>query len=275
VDVWIVCVVVWLIGAGAWAQATRANLRTSLIFSVVWGGIAWAALCAALMSARPGSLYAALALVGCAGVAVLGARRPGAAAWQFVVIALLGVMLLPFAEAALRDRPLQLTGVRWTFLIVVLALVVGNYLPTRLGLAAALIATASAIALFPVMDGNQELSALARSAALACTSAAPIAGWICLIARRPPLSAADQLWLGFRDRFGAIWALRLQDQFCRSATNAGLRTTLTWNGLRGPDDPRVYELLCALMKRFGLPDDQNPGAPTPAPPPPKRPPPLG
>jgi hypothetical protein len=232
------------------------------------------------MSARPGSLYAALALVGCAGVAVLGARRPGVTAWQFVVIALLGVMLLPFAEAALRDRPLQLSGVRWTFLIVVLALVVGNYLPTRLGVAAAMIAVACAIALVPVMDGNQELSAIARSVALGCTSAAPIAGWICLIARRPPLSAADRLWLSFRDRFGAIWALRLQEQFRRSAANAGLTTTLTWNGLRGPGDPRVYELLSALMKRFGLPADQNPGPPAPPappapPPPPKRPPPLG
>ena len=44
---------------------------------------------------------------------------------------------------------------------------------------------------------------------------------------------------------------------------------------RGSDDPQVYELLSALMTRFGLPADQNPGAPTPPPPPPKRPPPLG
>jgi hypothetical protein len=267
VDVWITYAFVWLIGAVAWAKATQANWRTSLLGSVLWGWIAWTALCTALISAGPGSLYAALSLVGCAGVAVLGARRPGAAAWQFVVVALLGVMLLPFAEAVLRDRPLQLSGVRWAFLITLLTLVVVNYLPTRLGFAAALVATASAMALYPVIAGNNELNQLARFVGLGCTGAAPVVGWMCLSAGRSRRSAADRVWLDFRDRFGAIWALRLQEQFNRSAANAGLSTTLTWRGLRGTDSPQVYELLCALMKRFGLPANQNPGPPGPPPPP--------
>jgi hypothetical protein len=258
---WIVYAGVWLASAVAWAKATRANLRTSLVFTVIWGWIAWAALSAALLSAGPGSLYAALCLIGCAGVAVLGARWPGAAAWQFVVVALLGVMLLPFAEAVLRDRPLTLSGVRWAFLCLLLALVVVNYLPTRLGIASALIGAAGVMALFPILEWNLNLAGTAQLFGLGCTCAAPVVGWMCWIDRRTDRSASDRLWLDFRDRFGAIWALRLKEQFNRSAANAGLAATLTWSGVHGPDGPEVYDRLAALMTKFGLPANQNPGLP--------------
>ena len=56
--------------------------------------------------------YTALSLTGCAGVAVLGARRPGVGPWNFVLLGLLAVMLLPLAEGLLSRGALHLAGPR-------------------------------------------------------------------------------------------------------------------------------------------------------------------
>src|SRR5262245_34705462 len=77
--------------------------------------------------------YLALCLTACAGIAVLGARRPGYVAWNFVVVGLLLVLCRPFLHGLgeLRLEPASLI-----ILGLVLAVGVSNYLPTRGGLAA-------------------------------------------------------------------------------------------------------------------------------------------
>src|SRR5262245_58439626 len=87
------------------ARAWRANRRTSLLQAVAWAVLAWLGWNGALLGdivwpdTGANSLrYLALALTGCAGVAVLGARRPGVGAWNFVVVGLLAVLLLPVAQ---------------------------------------------------------------------------------------------------------------------------------------------------------------------------------
>src|SRR5881392_2851339 len=123
----------WLVYASAavpLAAALRANRSTALFHAVVWAWLAWAGWGLALgWDAKPWG-YLALGLTGCAGVAVLGARRPGAAAWNFVVVGLLAVLLLPLAEGALTGIPVQLGAVRTAFLIVLLGTVIVNYAPT-------------------------------------------------------------------------------------------------------------------------------------------------
>src|SRR5918912_1565719 len=86
-------------------RAWLANRRWSLLQAVHWALLAWAAWGMALAGtgrwappAAAAATYLALCLTGCAGVAVLGARRPGVAAWNFVVLGLLAVLLLPVAE---------------------------------------------------------------------------------------------------------------------------------------------------------------------------------
>src|SRR5438105_232827 len=137
----------WLMfWAGAYPlwRAWRANRRTSLVHAVNWTIISWAAwgLAWATDFLYPPALavvarYGALCLTGCAGVAVLGARRPGVGAWNFVVVGLLAVMLLPLAEATVAGGSLHLAGPRIVFVAGTLAVIVLNYLPTRLGPAAA------------------------------------------------------------------------------------------------------------------------------------------
>src|SRR5262245_23466953 len=124
--------------------ALRANRRTSLIHSVAWAAVAWLAWGVALATSDRTWAYVALGLTGCAGVAVLGARRPGAAAWNFIVASLLVVLLLPLAEGALIGTPLRLGTFRTLFLTVLVSVTVMNYLPTRLAAGAVLLGIGSA-----------------------------------------------------------------------------------------------------------------------------------
>src|SRR5580704_7733960 len=90
----------FLIAAGALPVllACWINRRASLIHALAWGIAAWIAW---LVSAVDGTIlarYLALCITACAGVAVLGARRPGAAAWNAVVAGLLAVLLIAPAQ---------------------------------------------------------------------------------------------------------------------------------------------------------------------------------
>src|SRR5262245_5004120 len=96
---------------------------TSLRHAVLWlfgAWLAWAGV--ALRVIGPGSepaRYLALSFTACAVVAVLGARRPGVAAWNFVVLGLLAVLLLPLAESVVTGEP-PLNGLRTFFLAATL-----------------------------------------------------------------------------------------------------------------------------------------------------------
>src|SRR5262249_20953916 len=100
---------VWLFfltGAFPLVRAWRANRRASPGHALGRAVAAWAAggglmRLAAASGPVPGltpARYLALCLTACAGVAVFGARRPGVAAWNFVLLGLLAVLLLPLAE---------------------------------------------------------------------------------------------------------------------------------------------------------------------------------
>src|SRR5687768_9863792 len=90
-----------MIGLGLvpWFWAMRANRGTSLAHAVAWGLAAWLSWGGIIwVDGSRDAILVGLSLVGCAGVAVLGARRPSVAAWDFVVLGLLAVMLLTLAE---------------------------------------------------------------------------------------------------------------------------------------------------------------------------------
>src|SRR5205823_5456310 len=136
-----------LIAAGFYPlyRAWRANRRTSLVYAVWWAGAAWLSWGAALVFGTPHELgldpwrYLALCLTGGAGVAVLGARRPQAGAWNFVVLALVAVMVVPLAEHFFLGTP-SLDPPRIYFVLVTLAIGILNYVPTARALAASFLA---------------------------------------------------------------------------------------------------------------------------------------
>jgi hypothetical protein len=207
----------------------------------VWATLAWAGWCGAVILDGSSLRYLALCLTACAGVAVLGARRPGVAAWNVVVIGLLVALCRPFLEGL---GELRLERGHLIFLGVVLGAGLLNYLPTRQAPAVLVLGTWCALVLVDV-----QIPAMAVFPALA--------PWLALLcAPRPTPQDFDALWRAHRDRFGFVWAQRLRDQFNRVAENAGWPVTLGWSGIRHsetgemPERERLLATLHALLTRF-------------------------
>jgi hypothetical protein len=223
--------------------AWRASAGSTIRHALAWATAAWVVWCVGVSSE---GRYVALSLTACAGVAVLGARRPGAGAWHFVVGGLLVTLLLPLLMG-LGELRLQREQV-W-FLGGVLLVGVANYLPTRLFVPAALLLAWCALEL-AVVVGWREPTVIDPLLLLAV----PWSAWLVRPSAR--LSAFDRVWWLFRHRFGFLWAERMRDQFNRAADNANLGVTLSRGGLAGPvpDEEtrrRAESLLAALLGRFG------------------------
>ncbi|GIW78982.1 MAG: hypothetical protein KatS3mg105_0789 [Gemmatales bacterium] len=244
-------------------RAWMANRRTSLFHTlnvVVAAWLAWLGAAAGpdpTNSASDVLSYVALSLTCCAGVGVLGARFPGASAWNFVLLGLLAVMLLPVAESMTLGRRILLEWPRLVLVAGILCFIALNYLPTRLGPAACLLA----------LGGTGEVLRINQPASLFWTTGtsfwfvalSPWFAWLSLSSRRQSASQFDAVWFDFRDRYGFLWAQRVREQFNNSANHAGWPVVLHWNGLRlrSPLDPAlqddVLRNLKALLRRF-LPD---------------------
>jgi hypothetical protein len=265
-DSW--CAVIFLSSGYPLWLAWRANRQTALVHALAWGVAAWVAWLWAMMVAIEGPesdtgalRYLALCLTGCAMVAVLGARQPGAAAWHLVVGGLLAVLLLPLAEHWLARSRLGLAWFRVVLVGGVLAVGVLNYLPTRLGPAALVLALGTTLEILRLINSEALVQGSEKFAPLGCLMLA-LTPWVAFafIRRRgTEVSEFDRVWHGFRDRFGLVWGQRLREQFNRSAAHAGWPVHLTWQGLHrlprtasGEPSPEAALLaaLQALMKRF-------------------------
>ena len=239
------------------AKALRGNWTTTLRQPLLWALLAWSAWIGFAWSRvlRPETddslaAYGALCLTGCAGIAVLGARRPGASAWNFVVVGLLAVLLLPILNglAELRLEPAQ-----QLFLAVTLIVPVLNYLPTRLGLAILLAAVGCGCEMIRIFGW----AAGFPSVGLLILAAAPWTAWAAVANRGQTPTEFDRLWVAYRDCFGFVWGQRMREQFNRAAHHAGWPVVLHWHGLQvkaeqpSPDPAQLLATLRAVLKRFG------------------------
>jgi hypothetical protein len=246
-------------------KAWQANRRTSLAHAVLWSAAAWGGWGLAFLVGEPRQLglvpwrYLALCLTGAAGVAVLGARRPQVGAWNFVVLGLLAVMLLPLGEHLLLGSP-ALDGVRIFFLGATLAVAIGNYLPTAAWFAAVILGGICTLEFIVLFTGWFDISATFLDILHVCLLTIPWLGLAVWRQRRTSVLKIDDIWLRFRDRFGLFWGQRVRDQYNRSATNAGLPGHLYWHGwenrssAKSPTEEQAREMeaiLRALLQRFG------------------------
>jgi hypothetical protein len=252
------CLLLLLTGFYPIVQAWRANRTTTLRPALLWAGAAWMAWVVLLIRAGdPLAAYFAVSLTACAGVAVLGARRPGLEAWNFVVAALLATLLIPIAGALLVWDAPGPSPTSWIFLGAVLLIGVLNYLPTRLAGGALLLGVASALVIWRMgFSGSAEPDGDVAILLLALAPWAALLGSLYEIAT----NAVDREWQAFRDRFGLVWGERQREQFNNAARNAGWPLILGWNGIRRngdgpqPDETEVLSLLRAVLKRFGSGD---------------------
>ncbi len=251
-----VCTGLVPLGLALWA-----NRRTSLAHSFGWAMIAWGSWAPALFLERPDQAevanlrYVALSLTACAGVAVLGARRPNVLAWNFVLLGLFAVMLLPLLEMeVIGSRSTE--GLRTFFLAATLAVGILNYVPTRLTPAALLLLVACEAELIAPIASFVRRSSEAQIVIDGGRAAVPWLAWICW-RRRPHPSPFDGLWLDFRDRWGVVWSQRVREQFNHASRNAGWSAVLGWGGLEirpADDDERYVNLLRSILQRFLVPD---------------------
>jgi hypothetical protein len=257
----IVLGLLFLSGAYPLWRALQANRHWTLRQTCWWAATAWFGW-GVLVLVGPdtdvkGPRFVALCLTSCAGVGVLGARRPGVMAWNAVLVGLLAVLLLPLAERlVLGDQPLN--QLRLVFVAGTLLVLAVNYLPTWLAPAAVLLAVGCAVEIYLLEQPKEMTPAISPGwPAIALTPWVALACWRL---RQMPGSEFDRLWRDFRDRFGLVWGLRVREQFNRAAAHAGWPVSLSWRGLRV--NPGVAPLaentqdellvtLKALLRRFG------------------------
>lgn len=252
----------------------RAAVQQTTLTGAWWWALAalsgWAGVeLAAAVFGPEGSIvqpleFAAMALSCCPVVALLGAKRPQHAAWNFVVLSLWAIVALPAAENFFlhRGQQVALGEARGWFLWILILLGPINFLPTRYWLASILFTTGQLVAFgayLPLI--RQPLVGDSGTVGLFLAATAMADAWF---ASRPATKAEklDRLWLDFRDTFGLLWALRVQERVNAASRQYGWGVELGWSGFcsgsshegQGVVDssmePAVQTNLKGLLRRF-------------------------
>jgi hypothetical protein len=279
----------WLVAAGlllslvpigrAWVAARGTALRASVAWAtiaVLLGVVSQIAATAGWSMAGHWTYLTTLALLA-ALISVLNARTPGGGAWAILMALLVLVFLIPWLEGpGLRrvlsgEGPLRLDA-PWTLFYGVLVLAgVTNYLPTRYAPAAVVLGLGFALEYVGLTSegASPERRALLGSALPWCLAAAVwLADW-----RAGAPSAArfrlEDVWFRFRDHWGVVWALRIEERFNRTAGTQGWPFRLAWHGVVAlPGEPEgasahdeaAVATLIGLLRRFAEPSRLDPGA---------------
>ena len=220
--------------AAAWATAAALALACEAGWRSAGGLVDPAAQASARM------LAAALAV--CPAMSVLGAKRPQHGVWQLIVATLACVLAMP-AVSAMLVRPGDMPDphlLERCFLPLLVAVGWMNFVGTRHGLAATLVAAGQAGLMVPFLPGvatgpsNARLDALA-AAILAAGALLAAVQSACLPAgrgaRRGLAAAIDRPLLALRETLGAAWTLRIVERFNAVAEARGWPCRLRFTGL--------------------------------------------
>jgi hypothetical protein len=264
----------WL---AAWQDAEGTALRGALTWGAVALGLGIAAQAAAMfepaatgrpISGRVTYLMTSAVLAGL--TSVLNARRPGDKVWALLMALLVVVFLIPWLEGSGRMRRAGGLGALrldspWTLFYGFLAVAgTANYLSTHFRAAAVL-----GLGLIAEYLGLRSVEWPPAWRAGCWTFAAWLYGaaaWTAWLGRRGArdegANEVDRIWLWFRDRWGTVWALRIAEQFNRSAALGDWPYRLSWTGL-APVDPssetpvvpgdRALATMRGLLRRFARP----------------------
>ena len=249
------CLIIFFFLIGSWAllKLIPNYGQTSLIFSLYWVGIAWTAFCLIELCIIWGGFsqqsiatenlrFVAATLTLFPSVSLLGAKRPQDQAWQLIVVSLGVVLLLPLLETfwQLGADSFELGTIRGWFLCGLLAIGFLNYLPTRWWLLA-MMHLLGQVYLFagylPILDQY----AFPRNH-LVCIGGyclLLLVWWLQVVLRKQrrlqqqaggeqTTSALDLLWKDFRDDYGVLWGVRVQQRFNMAAEQYDWPLRLSW-----------------------------------------------
>lgn len=225
----------WSVGAAVLARSAWLLRGTTLLAALFWAGIAWSFMGLRLLmtlEAQTYLHYVSGVLVVVPVLAALGAKRPQNGAWQFIVLTLVGVLLLPvlqgwaYGDLVPHVHPLF----RW-LIIGHVVLGVGNYGVTRywisafmFGCGAARIEISQRSTIWTAWDDGVFGALVYFTIALICA-------W--LVSRRAAKRGPglQRLWGDFRDAYGAVWALRVAERLNAAAKQHGWPVEFTWGGI--------------------------------------------
>jgi hypothetical protein len=259
-----------------WRHVRRTTLVEPWLWSLVAigavGGVElWLAARGGDVSAWQQSMLRYLAAVGlsCPLVAVLGAKRPQHRAWNWTVGTLWGVLALPaiHAWAAQAGADFRLGGPWALFVLVLVAMTVLTYGPTRQWFAAVLVSLAQGALLAPYLPWTAASVGWRadRGAFAAATLLVIAVAWG--IGHRPgrrarehdsPQARVAARWRGLRDGWGAFWAVRLAARLNQTAELQDWPVRATLQGFvphtsassREPNWQQIGSALDALLWRF-------------------------
>ena len=193
----------------------------------------------------------------------VGAKRPQHLAWNLVVLSLWGIVSLSALTALAMQRAdrFVLGDARAWMLWALILMGLVNYLPTGNRLAALLVAVgqvilfaASAAAAWRRIShefaGWTELGVVSvcHRRGRARTGSSPLRG-------QKEIDPFDRLWLDFRDSFGLLWGLRLQERVNAASTAAKWDVELQWHGFPAKGVPAKHreamrQAMTGLLRRF-------------------------
>jgi hypothetical protein len=255
--------------AWGWCRGRKAVAGTTLLAAWRWGLAALgmslvAAVAGALEAVSPGGIdhlwYAACVLWLCPAVAVLGARRPGSAAWSgFVMVPLLlmlewpvsGVALASWISGVSKGPLFETLTLDWPELIgwlVVLGLGTGNYLMTRRG-GAVLGGAAGVLALLWPLSGSLLAGAWPDHVRLCGTVALAVALWWAgprgsVLGPEPDADRRRRLeraWDDYCQAYGLVWAVRVEARVNEELARLEGGGTLGPGGVRFAEEDLVGE----------------------------------
>ncbi|HEV2969264.1 MAG TPA: hypothetical protein VGY55_04680 [Pirellulales bacterium] len=230
-------------GAAMLARGFRAVRGTTLLAPWLWsiGSLAIVAISetaiavlhAAQTPATAQLRLAAAATTFCPLVALLGAKRPQDRAWQWIVLSFWVILSLPTAEAWLM-RPSEPPTVHpvWSWFLAVLVFFgCANYLPTRFWPAAILAAAGQIVLNWSYLPAPlPALPEIAPLMGLGMLVAALVAASVIGVRPLRGNESLDRLWLDYRDRYGAVWGLRVAERINAAAKSYGWDVRLGWYG---------------------------------------------
>ncbi|MCA9026224.1 MAG: hypothetical protein KDA86_13540 [Planctomycetaceae bacterium] len=212
-------------------------------------------------------LWYAVSLISlCPGIAVLGARRPGSAAWTwFVVLPMLAVLGWPMLTVLGGDNrvaSVQLEIPQLIGFVLVLLMGSGNYIGTKFWSSSCMYAVAVCLLVAPLSTMAPEGLSDVRARQLAGLILGAAVAIAVVQGRRSSShpSPLDRLWDDFRNSFGIVWANRLQERVNSVARQKSWPLELTPFGIlwsepltdhdRHEASVKLEETLRWLLRRF-------------------------
>lgn len=185
--------------------------------------------------------YMAAVFLFCPMMSVLGSKRPHDQAWQWIVLSLWGILVLPAMEwfAVRRGATMEIHGVRGWFLVLLILMTGLHAIGTRGSLIGLLVAVAQFLMLqehlpnvvskLAVAGIGRQPTSLTQLLAIGLLETALVVAFR-LFKRPPSGQGLNRVWCDFRDQFGTLWALRIMERVNAAASAGGWRTRLEWNG---------------------------------------------